>query len=48
MRNYQFKINTPPPPSSSFLPRVYALQKLGEKDPQKLFEANLKILDSRY
>lgn len=48
MKNYPFKINTPPPPSKDFLPRVYALQKLGDKDPQKLFEANLKTINRRY
>lgn len=49
MRTYPFKINIPPPPpSTSFLPRVYFLQKLGEKYPQKLFEANLKTVNRNY
>jgi hypothetical protein len=34
----EIKINTPPPPSASFLPRVYNLQKLALQD-QELFDS---------
>lgn len=42
------KINTPPPPSPSFLPRVYALQQIALKNPEKAFKENIKTVDRRY
>jgi hypothetical protein len=41
-------IKTPPPPSSSFLPRVYALQKMALINPDKVFQANCKLVERRF
>lgn len=48
MNQNNFKIKTPPPPSPDFLPRVYAIQQLALKNPDKAFEANCKLIDRKF